>query len=459
MNEQQNRNEIIKAVLLSFKITTYGFEEMRGATVTLYKFRPQIGVRISKIRNLKDELASALGVPSVRIIAPMEDGSVGIEVPNSERKIIPVDDIFNSLTFQNSDMELPVAIGRTVTNEVFVSDLAEMPHLLVAGATGQGKSVGLNVLIMSLLKKKSPEELKLVLIDPKKVELSIYSSLQSSYLACPVITETEEAERKLEAICTLMDERYELLSSVGVRNIKEYNALSIVEPIPYIVTIIDEYGDLIMTADTKIEKAICRIAQKARAVGIHMIIATQRPDTKIVTGNIKANFPARIAFRTTTGIDSRVVLDQVGAEKLSGKGDMIFFNANGTTRMQCAYASTEDVMTTCSAVKEKYAEYDNKFFKEKETEPVLHIVRLSEPIHRFTKAVAMVVADQTEVTETFVRLKMVMDFMETRIVFNQLIQLGILEGADSPTYIPRSGRHHVLMHDKDEISRLIDKFS
>lgn len=460
MNEQFSRKELINALLLSFQITYYDFQEVKGATVTLYKFRPKIGNRVAKIRNLKDELASALGVPSVRIIAPMDDGSVGIEVPNTEREVIPASDIFNSWIFQNTDAELPCAIGRTVTNEVFVADLAEMPHLLVAGATGQGKSVGLNVLIMSLLQKKSPDEMKLVLIDPKKVEFSLYSKLQNSYLACPVITETEEAERKLEAICRLMDERYELLSSAGVRNIKEYNALSIVEPMPYIVTIIDEYGDLIMTADTKIERTICRIAQKARAVGIHLIIATQRPDTKIVTGNIKANFPTRIAFRTTTGIDSRVVLDQVGAEKLSGKGDMIFFNGNGTTRMQCAYASVEDVVSTCEAIKVKYSDYkNNPVIKEPEVEKTIHIVRLTAPIHRFTKVAALVVADQTEVTETWVRCHTHMDFVEARRVFNQLIQLGILEGADSPNYVPRSGVHRVLMHNKDEISSLIAKYS
>ena len=460
MNEQFSRKDLITATLLSFKITTYDFEEIQGTNVTLYKFRPKLGVRVSKIRNLKDEFASVLGVPSVRIIAPMDDGCVGIEVPNKQREIIPVSDIFNSWTFQNTDMELPCAIGRTVTNEVFVADLAEMPHLLVAGATGQGKSVGLNVLIMSLLHKKSPDELKLVLIDPKKVELNLYDKLENSYLACPVITETEEAERKLEAICTLMDERYELLSSTGVRNIREYNALSIVEPMPYIVTVIDEYGDLILTADTKIERTICRIAQKARAVGIHMIIATQRPDTKIVTGNIKANFPTRIAFRTTTGIDSRVVIDQNGAEKLLGKGDMIFFEGNGTTRMQCAYASADDVVSTCNAINDKYAEYDNKeVIKEPEIEQVLHIVRLNEPIHPFTKVAALVVADQIDVTETFVKCNAHLDFLQARKAFHQLIQLGILEGVDSPAYVPRSGRHRVLMHNKEEIERLIDKFS
>jgi DNA segregation ATPase FtsK/SpoIIIE, S-DNA-T family len=362
MNEKQfTRTDIINALLLSFRISYYDFREIRGATVTLYKFRPKIGTKISKIRNLKDELAAALRVSSVRIIAPMEDGSVGIEVPNAEREVIPAASLFKSWEYQNADMELPCAIGKTVDNEVFVADLADMPHLLVAGATGQGKSVGLNVILMSLLTKKTPDELRLVLIDPKKVELGIFSELGKSYLATPVITEVFEAEQKLKAICDIMDERYNLLSSVSVRNIKEYNALDIVEHLPYIVVVIDEYGDLVMQAGKRMETYICRIAQKARAVGIHMIVSTQRPSATIVTGNIKANFPTRIAFRTTTGTDSRVILDQVGAEKLTGKGDMIYFSGSETTRMQCAYASIDDVQQLCKKLKERYADYDSAY--------------------------------------------------------------------------------------------------
>lgn len=356
---EQDNKQLITEILKSFKIGIESIAEYKGATLTLYEIKPEMGVKISKIRNLKDEIAVGLAVPSVRIIAPMDNGKIGIEVPNKEKKVVPIAEMFNSWFFQNTGAELPLAIGKTITGEAFVSDLAEMPHLLVAGATGQGKSVCLNTLIMSLLQKKSPDELKLVLIDPKQVELSLYANLENSYLACPVITETSEAERTLNSICTLMDERYELLSSAGVRNIQEYNnklALSgsPTEKLPYVVVVIDEYGDLILTSDTKLERTICRIAQKARAVGIHMIIATQRPDTKIVTGNIKANFPTRIAFRTTTGIDSRVVLDQMGAEKLSGKGDMILFNGNGTTRMQCAYATIGDVTALCESLADKY---------------------------------------------------------------------------------------------------------
>ena len=361
MNEQFSRKELISATLLTFGVTTYDFEEIKGASVTLYRFRPQIGVRVSRIRNIKDELAATLGVPSVRIIAPMADGSVGIEVPNKERDIVPVDSLFESETYKQTTMTLPCCLGLTVTNEVFMADLAEMPHLLVAGATGQGKSVGLNVLLLSLLQKKSPNELKLVLVDPKKVELGIYSSLESTYLACPIITEPDEALQTLESLCALMDERYSLLSSVGVRNISEYNSIHIVEKMPYIVVVIDEYADLIMTSGRQLEQTVCRLAQKARAVGIHVVLCTQRPDTKVVTGNIKANFPTRIAFRTTTGIDSRVILDQLGAERLNGLGDMLYFSGVSTVRVQCALATIADVTKTCQTIQENYSEYKSEF--------------------------------------------------------------------------------------------------
>ena len=371
MNEQLSRKDLINATLLSFKITTYDFEEIQGAAVTLYKFRPQLGVRVSKIRGLKDELAAVLGVSSVRIIAPLADGSVGIEVPNKQKPILPMSEILCSTEYLTSDMALPLAIGRTVTNEIFMADLADMPHLLVAGATGQGKSVGLNVMLMSLLHKKTPEELKLVLIDPKQVELNVYSKLGSAYLASPVITEAEEAESVLESLCELMEERYDLISSAGKRNIKEYNALTIVEPMPYIVVVIDEYGDLIMQSGKPMERSICRLAQKARAVGIHLIISTQRPSATIVTGNIKANFPTRIAFRTTTGTDSRVILDQIGAEKLTGCGDMIYFAGAETTRVQCAYASIEEVSKSCEEIGESNADFSSTFqlpvFEEKDS--------------------------------------------------------------------------------------------
>lgn len=353
-----NKQKVVQ-ILESFKVGVESIAEYKGSTLTLYEVKPKLGIRISKIRNLKDEIAAAMEVPSVRIIAPMENGRVGIEVPNPTREIIPVAEMLNSWPYRNTDMELPCALGKTVTGETFIADLAEMPHLLVAGATGQGKSVGLNAIIMSLLHKKSPDELKLVLIDPKQVEFSLYEG--NTYLATPVITETQKAANALNAICEVMDARYELLAAAKVRNLKEYNEVKPDERLPYIVTIIDEFGDLVMTGGRKMEHSICRIAQKARAVGIHLIVSTQRPSTDIVTGRIKANFPTRIAFRTTTGTDSRVIIDQTGAEKLTGKGDMIFFCGSELTRVQCAFASVADVMDFNRAIAEHYADYETNF--------------------------------------------------------------------------------------------------
>ena len=357
INESKHR---IDDVLQAFKIGHEGITAASGPTVTLFEFRPKVGIRISKIVNLKNEFAIALGVQGVRIIAPTERGTIGIEVPNKERVTIPMADMLYSDEYDNSDMDLPLCIGRKVDCSVFMVDLAEMPHLLVAGATGMGKSVGLNAIITSLINKKSPDELKLVLIDPKQVELTVYEKIAKPYLLKltdtdnAIITDTGKAMDMLNAVCRVMDERYLKLKDMNVRNIKEYNAVSS-EKMPYYVVIIDEYGDLIMQSDgTAMEKAICRIAQKARAVGIHMIISTQRPSTDIVTGRIKANFPTRIAFRTVTGTDSRVILDRIGAEKLTGKGDMLFYNGGDTIRCQCAYVSTDEVLTMCAEVEEEF---------------------------------------------------------------------------------------------------------
>lgn len=374
MNEQLSQKELLSAVLLSFQIATYDFEEIKGTAVTLYKFRPKVGVRISRIRSIKDELASVLGVPSLRIIAPMQDGSVGIEVPNKERDIVPIDSLFESETYKQTTMALPCCLGLTVTNEVFMADLAEMPHLLVAGATGQGKSVGLNVMLMSLMHKLTPEQLKFVLIDPKQVEFSIYENYPKSYFANiglndNICTDTESAEQTLSALCRLMEQRYSLLRKFNVRNIKEYNAKAD-EKLPYVVVVVDEYGDLVMTGGRDIEKSICRIAQKARAVGIHMIISTQRPSATIVTGNIKANFPVRIAFRTTTGTDSRVIIDRNGAEKLTGRGDMLFCMGADITRVQGAYVDTDYIYNFRDDVSRLYEDTENPLLlTEEETKP------------------------------------------------------------------------------------------
>lgn len=360
----------IAQVLSSFKIGHGDIEVTVGPTVTLYEFKPQIGVRMAKIRNLKDEFTMALEVSSVRVIAPIPDkGTVGLEVPNAERESIPMTEMLYSDEYMNTQMELPLVIGKKVDGSVFMADLATMPHLLVAGATGMGKSVGLNVIISSLLNKLTPDELKLVLVDPKQVELSIYDTIARPYLAHlaglpPISTTPEEAQVTLEAVIRLMESRYTILKDAGVRNIQDYNGLSGHDTMPYYVVIIDEYGDLILQGNKDMENAICRIAQKARAVGIHMIISTQRPDTKIVTGNIKANFPTRIAFRTTTGTDSRVILDRIGAERLTGRGDMLFFAGADTVRCQCAYISTDEVNEACREMAEEWKDAKQAYLPE-----------------------------------------------------------------------------------------------
>jgi len=354
-----NKNRIVE-VLRTFGVEISSIKATVGPTITLYEITLAPGVRISKVRSLEDDIALSLSALGIRIIAPIPGkGTIGIEVPNAKPSIVSMESILNSKKFQESQMELPCAIGKTITNEVFMFDLAKAPHLLVAGATGQGKSVGLNAIVTSLLYKKHPAELKIVLVDPKKVEFSIYNPLINHFLAKvpdddadPIITDVTKVVRTLNSLCKLMDTRYDLLKEVGARNIKEYNKKFIDRKIPprgghgympYIVVIIDEFGDLIMTAGKEIELPIARIAQLARAVGIHMVIATQRPTTTIITGNIKANFPARIAFKVSAGIDSKTILDRTGAQQLIGKGDMLYLGGAEPIRVQCAFVDTPEV--------------------------------------------------------------------------------------------------------------------
>ena len=354
-----NKNRIVE-VLRTFGVEIASIRATVGPTITLYEITLAPGVRITKIRSLEDDIALSLSALGIRIIAPMPGrGTVGIEVPNAKPSIVSMESILNSKKFQESQMELPCAVGKTITNEVFMFDLAKAPHLLVAGATGQGKSVGLNAILTSLLYKKHPAELKIVLVDPKKVEFSIYNPLINHFLAKvpdedadPIITDVTKVVRTLNSLCKLMDTRYDLLKEVRAKNIKEYNQKFIDRKIPprgghgympYIVVVIDEFGDLIMTAGKEIEMPIARIAQLARAVGIHMIIATQRPTTTIITGNIKANFPARIAFKVSAGIDSKTILDRTGAQQLIGKGDMLYLGGAEPIRIQCAFVDTPEV--------------------------------------------------------------------------------------------------------------------
>ena len=353
-----NKNRIIE-VLGNFGVQIKTIKATVGPTITLYEIQPAEGVRISKIKNLEDDIALSLAALGIRIIAPIPGkGTIGIEVPNAKPRIVSMESILNSKKFQETKMELPIALGKTITNEVFMVDLAKIPHLLVAGATGQGKSVGLNAIITSLLYKKHPNELKFVLIDPKKVEFSVYTKIAPHFMAVvdeddePIITDVTKVVRTLNSLCKLMDSRYDMLKLAGARNIKEYNAKFVNHRLdltkghdfmPYIVVIIDEFGDLIMTAGKEIELPIARIAQLARAVGIHMVIATQRPTTSIITGNIKANFPGRIAFKVSAGIDSKTILDRTGAQQLIGRGDMLYLNGNEPVRVQCAFVDTPEV--------------------------------------------------------------------------------------------------------------------
>ncbi len=361
-----NNNRIIE-VLSSFGVKISRINATVGPTVTLYEITPAEGVRISKIRGLEADIALSLSALGIRIIAPIPGkGTIGIEVPNKSPQIVSVESVVNTKKFQTSHMALPMALGKTITNEVYMVDLAKIPHLLVAGATGQGKSVALNAIITSLLYKKHPNELKFVLVDPKKVEFSIYNKIAPHYMAAlpenedePIITDVQKVVRTLNSLCKLMDTRYDLLKKAQVKKISEYNDKFIHhklrltdghEYMPYIVVLIDEFGDLIMTAGKEIELPIQRIAQLARAVGIHMVIATQRPTTKVITGNIKANFPGRMAFRVTSQIDSRTILDATGADQLIGRGDMLFLAGGEPIRIQCAFVDTPEIEEICDYI-------------------------------------------------------------------------------------------------------------
>ncbi|MEZ4858693.1 MAG: DNA translocase FtsK 4TM domain-containing protein [Flavobacteriaceae bacterium] len=355
---EEYKNRIVDT-LKNYHIGIANIKATVGPTVTLYEIVPDAGIRISKIKNLEDDIALSLSALGIRIIAPIPGkGTIGIEVPNKKPKVVSMRSVIASPKFQNAEMELPLALGKTISNETFVVDLAKMPHLLMAGATGQGKSVGLNAILASLLYKKHPAEVKFVLVDPKKVELTLFNKIERHYLAKlpnteeAIITDTAKVIYTLNSLCIEMDDRYNLLKDAMVRNIKEYNEKFKARKLnpneghhylPYIVLVIDEFADLIMTAGKEVETPIARLAQLARAIGIHLIIATQRPSVNVITGIIKANFPARIAFRVTSKIDSRTILDSSGADQLIGRGDMLFTQGNDLTRIQCAFVDTPEV--------------------------------------------------------------------------------------------------------------------
>ena len=355
---EENKNKIIET-LRNYKIEIAQIKANIGPTVTLYEIVPAAGIRISKIKNLEDDIALSLSALGIRIIAPIPGkGTIGIEVPNQKPTIVSMRSVIASERFQRAEMELPIALGKTISNETFVVDLAKMPHLLMAGATGQGKSVGLNAVLTSLLYNKHPAEVKFILVDPKKVELNIYNKIERHYLAKlpntedAIITDNTKVINTLNSLCIEMDNRYELLKNAMCRNLKEYNTKFKARKLnpneghqflPYIVLVVDEFADLIMTAGKEVETPIARLAQLARAIGIHLIIATQRPSVNVITGIIKANFPARIAFRVTSKIDSRTILDSGGADQLIGRGDMLYTQGNDLTRIQCAFVDTPEV--------------------------------------------------------------------------------------------------------------------
>ncbi|MEJ2163637.1 MAG: DNA translocase FtsK, partial [Robiginitalea sp.] len=355
---EENKDKIVQT-LKNYKIGIAQIKATIGPTVTLYEIVPEAGIRISKIKNLEDDIALSLAALGIRIIAPIPGkGTIGIEVPNKNPTVVSMRSVIASKKFQNAEMQLPIAFGKTISNETFVVDLAKMPHLLMAGATGQGKSVGLNAILTSLLYKKHPAEVKFILVDPKKVELTLYNKIERHFLAKlpnsdeAIITDNTKVIHTLNSLCIEMDDRYELLKSAMVRNIKEYNVKFKARKLnpneghrflPYIVLVIDEFADLIMSAGKEVETPIARLAQLARAIGIHLVIATQRPSVNVITGLIKANFPARIAFRVTSKIDSRTILDTQGADQLIGRGDMLFTQGNEIIRLQCAFVDTPEV--------------------------------------------------------------------------------------------------------------------
>ena len=444
MEEQNaNKDRIIK-VLRSFGIEISSIKASVGPTITLYEITPAEGVRISKIRNLEDDIALSLSALGIRIIAPIPGkGTIGIEVPNANPRIVPMQSILNSKKFQETTMELPIALGKTITNEVFMVDLAKAPHMLVAGATGQGKSVGVKSILTSLLYKKHPAELKFVIVDPKKVEFSVYTPIERHFLAKlpdgedAIITDVSKVVQTLNSLCVEMDTRYDLLRKAGCRNIKEYNAKFISRQLnpekghrfmPYIVIIIDEFGDLIMTAGKEVELPICRIAQLARAVGIHAIIATQRPTTNIITGTIKANFPARVAFRVAAMMDSRTILDRSGAQQLIGKGDMLYLQGNDPVRVQCAFVDTPEVERIANYISKQQG-YPTAFmlpeYVGEESESSIGEVDMNRLDPMFEDAARLVVIHQQGST-SLIQRKFSIGYNRAGRIMDQLEKAGIV---------------------------------
>jgi S-DNA-T family DNA segregation ATPase FtsK/SpoIIIE len=464
---EENKNKIVET-LVNFKIGIQEIKATIGPTVTLYEIVPDPGVKISKIKNLEDDIALNLAALGIRIIAPMPGkGTIGIEVPNKNRELVPAKSVLGTEKFMKSDKDLPVALGKTISNEVFVIDLAKMPHLLMAGATGQGKSVGLNMILASLVYKKHPSQLKFVLVDPKKVELTLFNKIERHFLAKlpgseeAIITDTKKVIYTLNSLCIEMDRRYDLLKDAGCRNLKEYNAKFIARKInpekghkfmPYIVLVIDELADLMMTAGKEIEGPIARLAQLARAIGIHLVVATQRPSVNVITGIIKANFPARLSFRVTSKIDSRTILDSGGAEQLIGMGDMLLSHGSDVTRLQCAFLDTPEVDAICDWIGEQKGYSDAYLlpeFEGEDSDSGIGDVDLSDRDPLFDDAARMIVMHQQGST-SLIQRKLKLGYNRAGRIVDQLEAAGIVGPFEG------SKAREVLIQDEETLERLLN---
>jgi DNA segregation ATPase FtsK/SpoIIIE, S-DNA-T family len=466
---EMNKDKIVET-LINFKIGISNIKATIGPTVTLYEIVPEAGVKISKIKNLEDDIALNLAALGIRIIAPIPGkGTIGIEVPNKNREMVSIKSVLSTDKFLKSDKELPIVLGKTVSNEVFVADLAKMPHLLMAGATGQGKSVGINVLLASLMYKKHPSQLKFVLVDPKKVELTLYNKIERHFLAMlpnneeAIITDTKQVIYTLNSLCVEMDNRYNLLKDASCRNLKEYNYKFVhrrLNPeqghrfLPYIVLVIDELSDLMITAGKEVETPIIRLAQLARAVGIHIVIATQRPSVNVITGIIKANFPARISFRVTSKIDSRTILDAGGAEQLIGHGDMLLSHGSEIIRLQCAFIDTPEVETLCDYVGSQRG-YPSaymlpEFYGEGDEGTAVGEVDLNDRDALFDDAARLIVAHQQGST-SLIQRKMKLGYNRAGRLIDQLEAAGIVGSFEG------SKAREVLVHDEYSLEQLLNE--
>ena len=465
---EANKDRIVQT-LGHYKIGISSIKATIGPTVTLYEIVPEAGVKISKIKNLEDDIALSLAALGIRIIAPIPGkGTIGIEVPNTNREIVSIRSVFSTEKFMKSDMALPVALGKTISNEIFVVDLSKMPHLLMAGATGQGKSVGINVLLASLLYKKHPSQLKFVLVDPKKVELSIFSKIEKHFLAKlpdgeeAIITDTKKVVHTLNSLCIEMDSRYDLLKEANCRNLKEYNAKFVkrkLNPLkghkymPYIVVVIDELADLMMTAGKEVETPIARLAQLARAIGIHLVVATQRPSVNVITGIIKANFPARLSFKVTSKIDSRTILDGGGADQLIGMGDMLYTQGSDLTRVQCAFIDTPEVEKLVDFIGDQRgyssAFYLPEFFDENDS--TSHI-DLSDRDAMFDEAARMIVTHQQGSTSLLQR-KLQLGYNRAGRIIDQLEAAGVVGAFQG------SKARDVLIQDEHSLEQLLNELN